>query len=246
MKRRVITLSIMSTGLAVLGMSLIEREPKFLYNPSPSAPIGWYKIVPQESYQVGETVAAWLPAHAEKLASERGYLPDDITIIKSIIAGPGDQYCVETGRLLIAGHQPLDIFSSDSQGRDMPVMSEGCRRLSGQEYLLISERIKQSFDSRYFGPVAQSDILGRADFIDLSNEVLSSEHRGTGGARGRGAQGKIKDRGTNTSLSHCLHIDFYSTVWPGIVPTQRQTCNGDRRLGWYYFTINHERSSGPG
>ncbi|MEO1305748.1 MAG: S26 family signal peptidase, partial [Pseudomonadota bacterium] len=138
------------------------------------------------------------------------------------------------------------IHATDRKGRMMPVLPDKCRRLNKREYLLISVRTDRSFDSRYFGPVKGADILGAAEFIGSSVEVSASDNREKGGARGPGAQGKIKERGTNLSLSHCLHIDFYSTNWSGIVPKQRLICIGDGRLGWYYFTIDHERSPRPG
>ena len=232
-------------GLSMLGLSVLERDPKILYNPSPSAPIGWYKISDSNVFFLGDRVAAWLPEDAQKLALERKYLPQNIPVIKTVAAVPGDEFCVENGILLVEGKSSFTIHTSDSKGRVMPVLPAGCRRLSDVEYLLLSGRVETSFDSRYFGPVDHSAIIGRAQWIGKSAGIEGGKDRSEGGARGSGVQGKIKGHGTNPSLSHCLHIDFYSTILNDPVPLDRSFCNSGGVFQQYQISIDHDLSLGP-
>ncbi|MEM6900381.1 MAG: hypothetical protein AAF583_11470 [Pseudomonadota bacterium] len=46
-------------GLFLLGLSSLPRKaPTILYNPSPSAEIGWYRIATVPAYERGDLVAA--------------------------------------------------------------------------------------------------------------------------------------------------------------------------------------------
>lgn len=245
MTRRIFVLTLGGAALGLLALASVERDPKVLYNPSLSAPIGWYEITQTEEYFVGDLVAAWLPKDAEILAQRRGYLPENTPVIKTIAAAAGDEYCVKDDALKIVGQPDRLILSTDSQGRDMPGQLEGCRRLKSGKFLLVSNLIETSFDSRYFGEVDRSELIGRAELIGSVAEALSQEKRGQGGARGMGAQGKIKGDGTTPSLSHCLYIDFYSTILRAIVPSDYVICNESGTLDWYQFPIDHGFSQGP-
>ena len=244
MFRHLIPLVFAGTGLTFIGLSLIEREPRLLYNPSPSAPIGWYKITPSETYAVGDLVAAWLPEEAEILAAERGYLPERTPVIKTIVAGPEDRYCVENNTLIVGENVQFEIHHSDSQGRVMPVLSEGCRRLAGAKYMVVSERIIRSFDSRYFGEIDGSAIIGKAGLVGSVAEELQPGNSEKGGARGPGAQGKIKALCTRTRLTPCLHIDFHGTKLNSFAPSNPVFTNTYYSLGLHYRTIVHDSSPG--
>ncbi len=247
MIRAFFVLSLSAAALCLLSLASIERDPKVLYNPSPSAPIGWYEIKQSDEYVVGDLVAAWLPKHAEALAHKRGYLPEKTPVIKTIVAVPGDQYCFKNEALKIAGQPDRPLLTTDSQGRALPAKADGCRRLKSGKVLIVSDRIESSFDSRYFGEVEVSAILGHAVFLGKSEAVDQSEKQEMGGARGTGAQGKIKGDGTNRSLSHCLHIDFYSTVLRAVVLADRAFCNDYKVIDGYQVPIDHGISRGaPG
>lgn len=209
MKMRASILAIGAIGLALLGFSLHERPPRMLYNPSPSAPIGWYKIVAKGSYDRGDLVAAWLPKHAEELASKRGYLPKNIPVIKRIGAVPGDTYCIEADVIRLSDGTSYQILSTDSQGRELPGLLDGCRSISAGKFLILSDRVSNSFDSRYFGEVDVQAVLGMAEYVGDFGSLIAPVSREEGGARGQGAQGKIKEVGANPPLKPCLHIDFY-------------------------------------
>lgn len=202
-----------ASSLVILGVMLsYERQPKYLYNPTPSAPIGWYKVDAPDDLVIGDLVATYLPKEAEELAVQRRYLPPGTTVIKTIWAGPGDHYCVAEGSLHIKGKPALSIFPFDSQGRIMPVLSDGCRRVSVGHYLLISERAENSFDARYFGETDERDILGRVRYLGEDEDPARRNVLEAGWARGLGAEDKIKGVSAKVRLTPCLHITFYSAI----------------------------------
>lgn len=244
MSRGLTVLGLACVGLVFLALSLPNRDPMLLYNPSASAPIGWYRIEVRKTYSVGEQVAAWLPDEAEQLAVNRGYLPKNTPVIKVVWARPGSQYCIHAGMLTTAKQVPLKIIPFDGEGRAMPEVTGGCRRLNAGEYILASDRVKTSFDSRYFGPVDEELILGLAHYVGSFEVENGRNSRNMGGARGRGAQGKIKGPGTNAPVSPCLHINFNSTDFSNAVLTELESCNSYCKIKWYHFTIRHDCSRG--
>lgn len=247
LRRRFCILTLAAAGLVLVVLSAVERNPRLLYNPSPSAPIGWYRVVPARTYSVGDLVAAWLPEEAETLASDRGYLPKHTPVIKTIMAVPGDRYCIEHGALWIDENPPLAILSLDSQARAMPVLAGGCRSLETGQYFLISRSAETSFDSRYFGPVGFDALLGKVVLLNSVEDSEASVCPEAGGARGSGAEGKIKEDGATRGVTPCLHIDFYSAMnFPAALqnPEILKDCY---RMEPRHFTLVHGSSpcSGP-
>ena len=68
---------------------------RLVYNPSDSAPRGWYRIGPPDSRHGDSIVLARLPADAAALAAQRGYLPERIPLLKRIGAMSPQQVCIE-------------------------------------------------------------------------------------------------------------------------------------------------------
>ncbi|MCF6221822.1 MAG: hypothetical protein L3J65_11985 [Robiginitomaculum sp.] len=77
-----------ATLLVVATTTEIKFPPKpvLLYNPSASAPVGWYRLRTKSPLKIGDQVAAYAPDWARKLADDRQYLPYDYPIIKTIWA----------------------------------------------------------------------------------------------------------------------------------------------------------------
>ena len=204
-----VILSLTVMALLVLCISNYLRDtPSFYYNGSQSADIGWYKIAPSKAYSSDDIVVAILPDDARTLADERGYLPRDYPVIKTIGGVAGDRYCVTDTQLQIENGPDLQIFPFDSQGREMPVLQAGCVDIRDGHVLLISERIDRSFDSRYFGEVAVDQIIGEVRYIGMFDGSPALRISDMGGARGLGADGKIKEASAFGPLLPCLHINF--------------------------------------
>ncbi len=162
MKRITKYIAIAAVAVTSLSIAAFTKLPiKLLYNPSPSAPVGFYAIEARSNFAVGDFVASNLPIAAEKLAVGRGYLPNKTPVLKTIVATAGDEICIRIRSVLINELPVAEIQKVDRLGRPMPV-EIGCYRLQTGEYFLLSTAIKNSFDSRYFGPVVEDNILGVA------------------------------------------------------------------------------------
>jgi type IV secretory pathway protease TraF len=77
-------LSVATLCTASLVQIVRPSVPRLLYNPSPSAPGGWYKLRPNEHARRGDLVAALAPENGAALAIEREYLPQNIPLIKTV------------------------------------------------------------------------------------------------------------------------------------------------------------------
>ncbi len=181
-------------------------RPIVLYNPSASAPIGWYRLRANAPLKVGDQVAAYAPEWARKLADERQYLPYEYPMIKTIWASSGTKICVHNNRISVPNYPVIISLSQDSLGRDMPKLS-GCFTLKADEYFLVSPDVQAGFDSRYFGAVEAQNILGKVEFLGNRQLSRSGEKRENGRVLEGKREGKIKDR-AHLGLSHCLHIVF--------------------------------------
>ena len=148
---------------ALLGTIAHPPKVRLLWNASASAPIGLYVIKLGAALEVGDMVAARAPEGARQLAATRGYLPSGVPLVKRVAAMNGSEVCALRARILVDGRTVAHRRKRDAQGRDMPWWS-GCRRLQSGEILLLN-RAAASFDSRYFGPVDRSAILGKAVLI---------------------------------------------------------------------------------
>ncbi len=155
-----VTLIIVATGTEIS----FPPKPKLLYNPSASAPIGWYKLEDKSPPKVGDQVAAYAPDWARKLANERRYLPYEYPMIKTIWAGSGTKICTQNNRISVPNYPVITSLPQDSLGRDMPKLS-GCFTLKTDEYFLVSPDVQAGFDSRYFGAVVGTDILGKVKYL---------------------------------------------------------------------------------
>jgi len=219
-------------GSALIALSATGLFPSILlYNPSESAPQGWYGIEALEHVSRGDQVVSKLPREAAEFAAQRGYLPRDTPVIKMIAALEGDTVC-DTGRVLAINDVPtVRMLASDKAGRPLPSPWRTCRRLLPDEVLLLSDRTQDSFDGRYFGAVRKTDIIGRAVWMGSTVQARSG---GMMGQFGRRTECKIKAHGANEGPSPCLHIDFCGSIPEYIAPSSERMLNEDHRNGWFH------------
>lgn len=160
--RRSALLAVSTVAVLLLALAAFVRWPTWLmYNPSESAPRGWYIQRTVHDMKPGMSVFARLPPGAAQLAGERGYLPWHLPILKRIGAIEGQVVCGENGLVRIEGRIVAVTRSRDGRGRPL-VHWTGCRLLAHGEIFLFGTRSQASFDSRYFGPVQREAILGEA------------------------------------------------------------------------------------
>lgn len=162
-----VTLAALSAcGLSALAWASFVQPPvHVVYNPSNSVPVGWYRITPASasplSVHVGRIVLVQLPADAAALAAQRGYLPAHIPLLKRVGAVAPQHVCTVDGKLRIDGVPVAALLPADHMGRPLQSWPH-CRPLADGELFLLSATNPASFDSRYFGPIQASGVIGIA------------------------------------------------------------------------------------
>lgn len=155
-RRWLLAAAVVGLAAFLAGPSLLDG-PIILYPSSPSLPIGPY-LRTFDTVEAGKIVAFKIPDKARLYQAERGYdVPADFLFMKPVAAGPGDQVCNSPAGLTINGKRIADTASHDPEGHPLPFWRH-CGRLERDEYFMVSTHIPNSFDSRYFGPVAADEI----------------------------------------------------------------------------------------
>ncbi|QOK92206.1 S26 family signal peptidase [Ralstonia pseudosolanacearum] len=169
-RARIVVATLAAIGFAALGWaSFVSPLPRFTYNPSDSVAVGWYRVDPLDHragslpspLPVNSIVLVPLPAEAAALAAQRGYLPTRVPLLKRVGAIAPQEVCIAGGIVRIDGVPSAAVLRADRLGRPLPSWQR-CRRLESGELFLLSVTNTASFDSRYFGPVAVSTVIGVA------------------------------------------------------------------------------------
>lgn len=161
MKRRMI-FACMGLGVAaLLAPAVVQFPMRLVYNPSDSVPRGWYRIGSPDLWHVDGIVLVRLPAGVAALAAQRGYLPPGVPLLKRIGAVVPQSVCVGEGAVRIDGVVVASVRAEDGVGRPLSPWAQ-CRSLAERELFLLSNTRAGSFDSRYFGPVDASAVIGNA------------------------------------------------------------------------------------
>ncbi len=170
-RRRRLTPMILAWAVLPCGASAalaaIVPQPSILWNRTASEPTGLY-VRTAAAPATGRIIAFHAPAPAFPYADDRmGYL-HRVPILKQIAAGEGDVVCTLAGALSINGRWRAPVLAHDPHGGLLPQW-RGCRALGKGEFFVFSNRIPNSFDSRYFGPVKTGDIVGVFEPVMTSN-----------------------------------------------------------------------------
>ena len=161
MRRFVLILAVISV-LALAIASAVRLPTKLIFNGSPSAPVGFYWIDDRRAER-GDYVLFRAPERVRNLVEDRRYLPSDVPLIKRVAGADGDRVCRRDREIIIDGVTVAVARTVDGMGRRMPVWT-GCHHLHERRVFLLQQH-PQSFDSRYFGPVDRSLIVGRATYL---------------------------------------------------------------------------------
>jgi conjugative transfer signal peptidase TraF len=147
-------------GLGLIGLDAFDRHaPLLVWNASASAPIGLYRVLSGAAIR-GDLVLVHTPDSIRQLAHERRYLPANVPLIKRIAGVKGDSICAAGDMVFINDRHVADRLMNDGLGRPLPRWS-GCHPLDADEVFLLMADVSDSFDSRYFGPVPATAIIGR-------------------------------------------------------------------------------------
>lgn len=136
-------------------------------NTTGSIPVGLYRLS-HEPVEKGQYVMFCPPDRPLfREAQKRGYIgagfcPGGLgDMMKKILAAKGDQVTftpegVKVNDVLVPFSKPLN---TDPSGRTLPRLT-GAVSLREGEFLLMTDRSRESFDARYFGIVTASQIQG--------------------------------------------------------------------------------------
>ena len=170
LRARLVLAGFAAVGLAALAWAaFVQPLPRLIYNPSDSVAVGWYRVDPLDHrpaslprpLSVGSIVLVPLPDRAATLAAQRGYLPTRVPLLKRVGAVAPQHVCIAAGQVRIDGMPSAAVLPADRMGRALPSLHL-CRRLEPGELFLLSVTNPASFDSRYFGPVSASAVIGIA------------------------------------------------------------------------------------
>lgn len=132
-----------------------ERPALALINESPSLPRGFY-LRTGAAIAPGSIVAVPQPWAARPYLARLG-MPGGVLLLKRVAAVGGDRVCAVDGVIRTPGRQATAL-ERDRRGSVLPVW-RACRVLAAEEVFLLGDT-PGSFDSRYFGPVRRSDVVG--------------------------------------------------------------------------------------
>ncbi|HEJ1596437.1 TPA: S26 family signal peptidase [Pseudomonas aeruginosa] len=170
LRARIALAGLAACGLAALAWaSFVHPLPRLTYNPSDSVAVGWYRVDPlghgtgslPRPLSVDSIVLTTLPPDAAALAAQRGYLPARVPLLKRVGATAPQHVCVFDALVWIDGVPVAAMRPADRLGRPLPSWPQ-CRQLRPGELFLLSSTNPASFDSRYFGPVSTSAVIGVA------------------------------------------------------------------------------------
>jgi conjugative transfer signal peptidase TraF len=146
-------------ALAIVALSVVVgKTPLLFWNMTASVPRGLYIVTRAVTLERGDLVSAWLPSDTRALAAERRYLPLTVPVIKPVSALSGDTVCATDRTVFVDGIAVATRREHDHADRPMPWWT-GCKNLSGDDVFLLSNHSADSFDGRYFGPIARAEII---------------------------------------------------------------------------------------
>jgi conjugative transfer signal peptidase TraF len=152
-------LTVAGMGIALITGSTIHRRPVLVWNATASAPVGLYRIVAGQPLR-GCLALIILPERSRTLLHRRGYLHGSLPAIKPIAATSGDVLCRFGNAVYVNGRVAALARRNDHASRPLPRW-QGCRRLGNATIAVISPH-PFSFDSRYFGVIDVSALVGVA------------------------------------------------------------------------------------
>ncbi len=169
-----------STLVALLAVaSLISTigakpQPHYIWNLTPSVPLGLYSVQPPERLRVTTLVVATPPEPLATVLSDGGYLPRGVPLLKRIFALPGQTICRLGVQITVDGiAAATPAHERDQRGHPLPVW-QGCRVIAAGELFLMNWDEPDSLDGRYFGPLPRSAVVARA--VPIWTDEASNGH----------------------------------------------------------------------
>lgn len=138
-------------------------------NVTASYPMGIYKIYEDSKNINRNDMILFCPPDNDtfKMAKKVGYLRSGfcpgnyIKMMKKVSGLPGDK--ININKFVYVNSKKLinsDLYKKDSQDNILPELKENFI-LEDDQYFLMSDYDKKSFDSRYFGPINKKQLIGK-------------------------------------------------------------------------------------
>lgn len=154
-RRKVLTLA--SIAIAALAAAPAVDAPVFVWNRTPSAPIGLYLRVNRAPSLDGWALLSANSGAARWIAAN-GFLEAGWPIVKRVRAVAADEICRLGEEIRINGSIVAIALAQTDSGVTLPSWS-GCRVLAQREFFLLNDH-KRSLDGRYFGATPIDEIDG--------------------------------------------------------------------------------------
>jgi conjugative transfer signal peptidase TraF len=126
-----------------------------------SVPIGLYRVQPATALAVTELVAIKPPDLLAAFLGLNGYLPIGVPMLKRVLALPGQTVCRTGLKITVNGIDAGEAHDRDGRGRPLPVW-HGCQIIADGDVFVMNWQSADSLDSRYFGPLPVSAVIGKA------------------------------------------------------------------------------------
>jgi conjugative transfer signal peptidase TraF len=155
------------TILAALGAIVLllstfgGAPPRYIWNASNSVPTGLYRVRPASQLNITELVAVRPPDPLAAFLDLNGYLPSGVPMLKRVLALPGQTVCRNGLTITVDGLEMGQARIRDGRNRPLPDW-QGCLVIGEGEFFAMNWQSVDSLDSRYFGPLPASAVIGRA------------------------------------------------------------------------------------
>jgi conjugative transfer signal peptidase TraF len=144
----------------VVGTIVAQPYPIYIWNSSASVPVGLYRVRPMTTLIVTELVAIKPPDLLAVFLNLNGYLPIGVPMLKRVLALPGQKVCRDRLTIAVDGAEVGQAQERDGRGRPLPTWT-GCRVIAHGDIFVMNWQSTDSLDSRYFGPLPVSAVIGR-------------------------------------------------------------------------------------
>jgi conjugative transfer signal peptidase TraF len=159
------------TGAVTMGALAAGDAAGLRLNTTGSMPRGLWRVRAGQPVERGEVVVICPPNRADiRQAARRGYIPAGPCpggyepLIKPVAALAGDVVTVTPKGVVVDGSPEANTtpLTHDATGRTLHAFPGGSYRVPHGELWLVSGHDPRSFDSRYFGAVPATNIIGVA------------------------------------------------------------------------------------